>query len=125
MSDIANFKVGTVGKALPETEVRIAEDGEILVRHKAIIKGYYKDEEQRAAPSSTAGSTRATWGRSTRGLPEDHGPQKDSSSRRAQEHRPQYIENLLKFSPYINDAVVIGDRRKFSPPSSSSTRTTS
>ncbi|MBU4074260.1 MAG: AMP-binding protein, partial [Proteobacteria bacterium] len=41
MSDEHNFKLGTVGKALPETEVRIAEDGEILVRHKGIFKGYY------------------------------------------------------------------------------------
>ena len=45
MSDEKNFKLGTVGRPLPETEVRIAEDGEILVRHKGIFKGYYRDEE--------------------------------------------------------------------------------
>jgi len=40
-----SFKLGTVGKALPETEVKIAEDGEILFRNKGLFKGYYRDEE--------------------------------------------------------------------------------
>ncbi|MDD5167450.1 MAG: AMP-binding protein, partial [Syntrophales bacterium] len=39
MSDEFSFKLGTVGKALPETDVRIAEDGEILVHHRGIFKG--------------------------------------------------------------------------------------
>lgn len=46
MSSEVDYKVGTVGKALPETQVKIAEDGEILVKHTGIFKGYYKDEEQ-------------------------------------------------------------------------------
>ncbi|MBW2561405.1 MAG: AMP-binding protein, partial [Deltaproteobacteria bacterium] len=45
MSDEFNFKLGTVGRALPGTEVRIADDGEIVVKHRGIFKGYYKDEE--------------------------------------------------------------------------------
>ena len=46
LSSETDYKVGTVGKALPGTEVKIAEDGEILVKHKGIFKGYYKDEAQ-------------------------------------------------------------------------------
>ena len=45
VSNEFDFKVGTVGKPLPGTQVRIAEDGEIIVKHKGIFKGYYKDEE--------------------------------------------------------------------------------
>ena len=46
MSSEAEYKVGTVGKAIPGTQVNIAEDGEILVKHPGIFNRYYKDEEQ-------------------------------------------------------------------------------
>jgi long-chain acyl-CoA synthetase len=55
MSDEQNFKLGTVGKALPGTEVKIAEDGEILVRHTGIFKGYYRDEDNTFAALSNDG----------------------------------------------------------------------
>jgi len=49
ISDADNFKLGTVGRSLPGTEVKIAEDGEILVRHGGIFQGYFKDEEHTRA----------------------------------------------------------------------------
>ncbi len=115
MSDIANFKVGKVGKALPETEVRIAEDGEILVRHKAIIKGYYKDDE------ATRNAIVDGWLHTGDvGEVDEEGYLKITDRKKdliitagGKNIAPQYIENLLKFSPYINDAVIIGDRRKY------------
>jgi long-chain acyl-CoA synthetase len=114
MSDERHFRLGTVGRPLPETEVRIAEDGEILVRHPGIFLGYWRDEENTRRPCGTAGSTREMWARSTGRDISDHGPEKGSDHhRRGKNIAPQYIENLLKFSPYINDAVVIGDGRKF------------
>ncbi|HOJ52717.1 MAG TPA: long-chain fatty acid--CoA ligase [Syntrophales bacterium] len=115
MSDERNFKLGTVGKALPGTEVKIAEDGEILVRHKGIFKGYYRDEEK------TKEALRDGWlYTGDVGEVDEEGYLKITDRKKdliitagGKNIAPQYIENLLKFSPYINDAVVIGDGRKY------------
>lgn len=115
MSSEVDFKVGTVGKAIPGTQVKIAEDGEILVKHPGIFKGYYKDEE------NTKEALVDGWMHTGDvGVIDDEGYLKLTDRKKdliitagGKNVAPQYLENLLKFSPYINDSVVIGDRRKY------------
>jgi len=115
MSDEKNFKLGTVGKALPDTDVIIGEDGEIIVRHKGLFQGYYRDEE------NTKNALIDGWLHTGDvGEVDEEGYLKITDRLKdliitagGKNIAPQYIENFLKFSPYINDAVVIGDGRKY------------
>jgi long-chain acyl-CoA synthetase len=115
ISDEEHFKLGTVGRALPDSEVKIAEDGEILIRHGGIFQGYFKE------PEATAAALEGGWFHTgdvgeidTEGYLKITDRKKDLIITAGGKNvAPQYIENLLKFSPYITDAVVIGDRRKY------------
>ncbi|MDB4443865.1 long-chain fatty acid--CoA ligase [bacterium] len=115
VSRIGRVKFGTVGPPLAGTEVKIADDGEILVKSPAIFKGYYKN------PEATAEALKDGWLHSGDiGRFDEDGHLKITDRKKdiivtagGKNITPQYIENKLKFSPYINDAVVIGDRRKY------------
>jgi long-chain acyl-CoA synthetase len=109
------IQLGTVGPAIPGTEVRIAEDGEILVRSPGVFPGY------RNKPEKTAEALRDGWLHTG-----DIGTMAADGYLRITDRKsdimitsggknitPTEIENKLKFSPYITDAVVIGDARKF------------
>jgi long-chain acyl-CoA synthetase len=112
---IGEIKFGSVGRALPGVKLRIAGDGEILVHSPAVFKGYFKD------PGATAETVVDGWLHSG-----DVGELDADGYLRITDRKkdiivtaggknitPQYIENKLKASVYINDAVVIGDRRKY------------
>ncbi len=112
---IGQVKLGTVGVPLEGVEIKIAEDGEILVRSPGVFKGYFKN------PKATAETIVDGWLHSGDvGSIDEDGYLSISDRKKdiivtagGKNITPQYIENKLKSSLYINDAVVIGDKRKF------------
>ncbi len=114
-SEIGHVKFGSVGLPLKGVEIKIAEDGEILVKSPGVFMGYFKNPEATAETivdgwlhSGDVGSIDAD------GFLTITDRKKDIIVTAGGKNiTPQYIENKLKASLYINDAVVIGDRRKF------------
>ncbi len=107
-------QVGSVGEPLPGTQVRIADNGEVLVRGGHVFAGYWRK------PEKTAEDIRDGWlhtgdvGRLEDGMLTITGRLKDIIITAGGKNiTPAEIESRLKFSPYISDAVVIGDQRKY------------
>lgn len=114
-SKIGQVKFGTVGLPLAGVQIQIAPDGEILVKSPGVFKGYFKN------PEATAETIVDGWLHSGDiGEIDSDGYLKITDRKKdiivtagGKNITPQYIENKLKASLYINDAVVIGDKRKF------------
>jgi long-chain acyl-CoA synthetase len=110
-----DVKFDTVGTAIPETEVKITEEGEIISRSPSVFQGYYKNEE----------ATRKTlvdgWLYSgDRGFIDEDGHlvvfdrTKDVMTLNdGRPFAPQYLETRLKFSPFVQESWVIGDNREY------------
>ena len=105
-----DVKFQTVGTPIPETEIRIDENGEILVRSPAVLQGYYRNEE------ATREALKDGWLHSgDAGYFDEDGHlividrAKDVMTLHdGTKFSPQFIENKLKYSPYVKEAVVFG-----------------
>ena len=110
-----HMKLGTVGVARPGTDVRLSPEGEILLRGPHVFLGYYR------RPEKTAETVVDGWLHTgdvgtidAEGFVRITDRMKDIIITAGGKNvTPSEIENQLKFSPFISDAVVIGDRRKF------------
>ncbi|WP_373049975.1 AMP-dependent synthetase/ligase [Thalassovita aquimarina] len=116
VNTLASNFVGTVGEVLPGTQVRIAPDGEIQLKGPGIFAGYWKKPEKTAETFTEDGWLKT----GDVGMMDNHGALKITGRLKdiiitagGKNITPAEIESKLKFSPYISDAVVIGDRRKY------------
>ncbi len=110
-----NHRIGTVGKILPNLEVRIAEDGEILVKGPSVFKGYWnRPEETKAALEDGWFKTGDIGNIDADGYLSVTDRKKDLIKTSGGKFiAPQPIENSLKLSPLVGTAAILGDRRKF------------
>jgi long-chain acyl-CoA synthetase len=116
VNDPDDFRFGTVGHAVEGTEIRLDEDGEILVRSDTVFAGYYKDPEATAAAFTDDG-----WFRTgdvgeidTDGFLKITDRKKDLIITAGGKNiAPQNLENALKKSRYVSQALIVGDRRPY------------
>jgi long-chain acyl-CoA synthetase len=104
----------SVGQPIPETELTIADDGEILSKSPSVFLGYYKNPAATAETLTADGRLRS----GDAGYFDDRGRLvvidrvKDVMTLRdGFKFSPQFMENKLKFSPYVKEAVVLGHGR--------------
>jgi long-chain acyl-CoA synthetase len=110
------YRFGTVGRPLPGTEAKLAEDGELLIRSPTIFQGYYKDPE---ATAEVLGPDGWLLTGDVAEIDEDGfititDRKKDIIVTAGGKNvAPQNLENDLKTSKYVSQAMVVGDRRPY------------
>jgi long-chain acyl-CoA synthetase len=110
-----DIKYDTVGTPIPETEIKITEEGEILTKSPSVFIGYYKNDE------ATAKTLIDEWLYSgDRGFIDEDGHlvvfdrSKDVMTLNdGRPFSPQYLETRLKFSPFVQEVWAIGDNRDY------------
>jgi long-chain acyl-CoA synthetase len=116
ISDPGNLEIGTIGKPVPGVEVKIAEDGEILVRGDNVMKGYWNDPQATREAIDEEGWLYT----GDVGYITAKGNIKITDRKKyifvssgGKNIAPQPIENLLSESPYIEQCILIGDSREY------------
>ena len=115
LNPIDNPKPGTIGKALPGVEVRLADDSELLVKSPCLFSGYYKD------PEATASVLKNGWLHTGDIAEIDHegyititGRKKELIvSSNGKKIYPARIESLFKMEPIVNQVLLIGDKQPY------------
>src|SRR5579864_8876204 len=116
VNDPDDYKFGTVGHAVEGCDVRLDPDGEILVRSDTVFSGYYKEPDATAAAFTDDG-----WFRTGDvGELDDDGWLKITDRKKdliitagGKNIAPQNLENALKASRFVSQALVVGDRRPY------------
>jgi long-chain acyl-CoA synthetase len=111
-----DYRFGTVGQALPGFELRLADDGELLVRSETVFAGYFKEPEATAAVLDEEG-----WLRTGDIATIDEDGFVTITDRKkdiivtagGKNIAPQNLENDLKTSRFVSQALVVGDRRPY------------
>ncbi len=109
------IRLGTVGRPIPGLEYRLADDGELLKRGEVVFQGYFKN------PEATAETLRDGWLCSGDVAEQDPDGQLRIVDRKkaifvtagGKNVSPSLVENTLKVSPYLKEAVVVGDGERF------------
>jgi long-chain acyl-CoA synthetase len=116
MSNIADYRIGTVGRPLPGVDIKIADDGEILIKGDNVFKGYWKMPEETKDSFTPDGYFMS----GDIGVFDDAGFLMITDRKKdliitsgGKNVAPQKIENLIKSDPLFTQAIVIGDKRKY------------
>jgi long-chain acyl-CoA synthetase len=116
VNDPDDYRFGTVGRAVDGSEIRIEDDGEILVRSDTVFGGYFKDPEATAAAFTEDGFFRT----GDVGEIDADGFVKITDRKKdiiitagGKNIAPQNLENALKASRFVSQALVVGDRRPY------------
>jgi long-chain acyl-CoA synthetase len=112
----ADFRIGTVGRPVEGAEIQLADDGEILIRSDSVFAGYYKEPE-----ATEAALTQDGWLRTgdvgevdAEGFLRITDRKKDLIITAGGKNiAPQNLENALKTSRFVSQALVVGDRRPY------------
>jgi long-chain acyl-CoA synthetase len=111
-----DFRIGSVGRPVEGAEIRLAEDGEILIRSDAVFAGYYKEPEATAAALTEDGwlHTGDVGEIDADGFLRITDRKKDLIITAGGKNvAPQNLENALKTSRFVSQALVVGDRRPY------------
>ncbi|MGH2970706.1 MAG: AMP-dependent synthetase/ligase [Gaiellaceae bacterium] len=116
VNDPEDYKFGTVGRVVEGADVKLDADGEILVRSDSVFMGYFKDPEATAAAFTDDGFFRT----GDVGEIDDDGFVKITDRKKdiiitagGKNIAPQNLENALKASRFVSQALIVGDRRPY------------